>query len=302
MNAANRKVKKAPKDRDLDAIFGFLRISGLTVPLLSVLGGYIGYTHFGLSGVFVGVLVAGGGGIVLSFAISYLLDSVGGATGILFGRKRAVWTTREQVQGLMSQTRFNHDNQNFEAAFEYINQVLEKDPHYPDALFLKAQILWDGFEDAESAKPFLEKIMTLAEADSTIRSRASTLYAELSAMESIPAKSKKIPGFQIGLAELRPTITERLSNFLFEELKEKIEETPVARWAIGITLLFAFLSLLLATLINLQIDTFEAKSRKTLNAIKQTQDEVAANDESIQKTDTAIKDILSRTKDINDSI
>jgi hypothetical protein len=300
MNAAGKKRKKAPKDRDLGAIFGFLRVSGLTVPFLSVIGGYIGYTHYGLSGAFLGILIAGGGGIFVSIAVSYILDSVGGVGGILFGRRRALWTTREQVQGLMSQTRFNRDKQNFEAAFGFINQVLEKDPHYPDALFLKAQLLWDGFEDARSAKPFLEKIMSLAEADKEIRSRASSLHSELSALESTPAKKTHLHGVEIGLGEPRPTITERLSNFFFEDLKGKIEETPIGRWAIGVTVIFAFLSLLLAALMNLQMDTFETSSKKALQAIKHTEKEVVTNAERIQQTDTALKNIISQSADINE--
>lgn len=302
MTAMEKKFKKAPKDRDLSAIFDFLRVSGLTVPFLSVLGAYYGYTRYGLSGAFLGILLAGGCGILVSFAISYLLDSVGGVSGILFGKKRAVWTTREQVQGLMSQTRFNRDNKNFEAAFGYINQVLEKDPHYPDALFLKAQILWHGFEDAESAKPFLEKIMSIAEANSTTRSRASTLHSELSDMDSTPRKGKQIQGLQIGLTEPHPTITERLSNFFFEDLKGKIEETPVARWAIGIVIVFAFLSLLLIAVMNLQIDRLENTGKRALQSIKTVQDGIVANADSIQQTETDLKHILSQTTVMNDSL
>ena len=302
MNAAGAKKKTPPKDRDLAAMFGFLRISGLTVPFLSVVGGYIGYTHYGVSGALVGVLLAGGGGILVSLAISLVLDSVGDVGGILFGRRRAIWTTREQVQGLMSQTRFNLKRQNFEAAFGYINQVLEKDPHYPDALFLKAQLLWDGFEDRDSAKLFLKKIMSLAEADSEIRSRASSLYTELSAMDTIPGRNKPIQGVDIGLGEPRPTTTERLSDFFFEDLKGRIESTPAARWVSGIIAVFAFLCLLLAALTNLQIDSLEISTQKAIQAVKQAGQGVAANAESIQQTDHALKNILSATEDINENL
>jgi hypothetical protein len=302
MTAMEKKIKKAPKDKDLSEIFYFLRVSGLAVPLLCLIGFYVGYTHYGLSGALLGILLAAAGGILLSFATIYLLDAMGGVTGILFGQKRAVWTTREQVQGLLSQARFNKDNQDYKASLEYINQVLEKDPHYPDALFLKAQILWHGFEDAASAKPFLEKIMSMTETGSTIHTHASSLHSEVSAMDSASGKGKRLQGVHVGLAEPRPPIINRLLNFFFEDLKEKIEETPVARWAVGIVIVFAFLSLLLTALINLQIDRLEYTGKRALQSIKTVQDGVVANADSIQQTETDLKHIVSQTTVMNDSL
>ncbi|MEJ2728332.1 MAG: hypothetical protein P8185_07465 [Deltaproteobacteria bacterium] len=43
----------------------------------------------------------------------------------------------------------------FEKPLIKIEDVLAKDPEYPEALFLKAQILWEGFEDRREAKSCL---------------------------------------------------------------------------------------------------------------------------------------------------
>jgi tetratricopeptide (TPR) repeat protein len=302
MSTKDKKIKKAPREKDLAAIFYFLRISGLIVPFLCLLGFYVGYTQYGLSGAILGILLAVAGGLLLSFAVIYLLDAVGGASGILFGRKRAVWTTREQVQGLLSQARFNKDNQEFNVALEYINQVLRRDPHYPDALFLKAQILWQGFEDADSARLFLEKIMSITESGSIIHNHASSLYSELPAMGNSPAKNTSLQGIHIGLAKHRPPVISRLSHIFFEDLKEKIEETPVSRWAIGITVVFAFLLLVLAAVMNLQFDKLGNTGMQTLHAIQQVRDEVAANAGSVQQTETVLKKVVSQTTAINDDL
>jgi Na+-transporting methylmalonyl-CoA/oxaloacetate decarboxylase gamma subunit len=302
MNAMNEKIRKAPKDKDLAEVFYFLRVSVLIVPLLCLLGFYVGYTQDGLSGAVLGILLAVAGGLLLSFAIMYLLDAVGGASGILFGRKRAVWTTREQVQGLLSQARFNKDNQEFTVALEYINQVLGRDPHYPDALLLKAQILWQGFEDADSARLFLEKIISMTESGSTIHTQASSLYSELPVMGNSPVKDGSLQGIHIGLVKHRPPMTSRLSHIFFEDLKEKIEETPISRWTIGITIVFAFLLLLLAAVMNLQFDKLENTGMQTLHAIQQVHDEVAANAGSIQQTETVLKKIVSQTTTLNDDL
>jgi tetratricopeptide (TPR) repeat protein len=302
MNTPNEKIKKAPKDKNLSDTFYFLRVSGLVVPLLCLLGFYVGYTHYGLSGAFLGILLTAAGGLLLSFVIVYLLDAVGDATGILFGKKRAVWTAREQLQGLLSQARFNKDNQQFKTALDYINQVLKRDPHYPDALFLKAQILWHGFEDADSAKPFLEKIMSMTESGSIIHNHASLLYSEISAMNSPSGKGTPLQGVHIGLAKARKPGTSRLSGILFENLKEKIEEAPIARWAIGVTIVFAFLSLLLTAVMNLQLDKLENTGRRALHTTRQVQDEIVANAGGIQQTETVLEKILSQTTVINNGL
>jgi hypothetical protein len=180
--------------------------------------------------------------------------------------------------------------------------VLEKDPHYPEALFLKAQILWHGFEDANSAKPFLHKILSIAEPADAIHSHASSLYSELSTMGSARGRGKYLQGIHIGLAEPRPPITERLSNFFFEDLKEKIEATPMARWAMGITIVFAFLSLLLAAVMNLQIDRLENTCNRALHTMKIVQGGVVANAGSIEQTEATLKNVVSQTRVMNDDL
>jgi hypothetical protein len=47
----------------------------------------------------------------------------------------------------------------FDDALIKIEEVLAKDPDFVEALLLKAQILWEGFEDSNAASKCLLKIL-----------------------------------------------------------------------------------------------------------------------------------------------
>ena len=52
----------------------------------------------------------------------------------------------------LEKARFSKGKGRFKEALRIINEVIDKDPKYPDALFLKARILWDGFGKREEAE------------------------------------------------------------------------------------------------------------------------------------------------------
>jgi hypothetical protein len=65
-----------------------------------------------------------------------------------------------------------------------VNRILEIDPDFSGALFLKAQILWEGFENPTAAKGYLEKVIEMKQdKNETIHRWASNLYDELSEIE-----------------------------------------------------------------------------------------------------------------------
>lgn len=294
MSTSPQPPAKAPKDKDLSGILYFLRVSGLAVPILCVLGLYVGYSRYGLSGSLVGVLLALAGGVLLSFGVAYFLDAVGGAAGgLLFGKKSAVWTPREQVQGLLRQARLNTDNRNFQAAFQYINQVLRKDPDYPEALLLKARILWLGLKDAPSAKRFLDKVLSLTDADPAVCSHASSLLNELSDAKKPFGSHIELRGIDVGLSKPRIPVSRRMSRIIFQDLMPKIEETPVARWAAGITVVFAFLWLLTAAMLNLQLDRLDSAGHIALRSVQRVHRETLENDLRIRQAETLLQQVVS---------
>jgi tetratricopeptide (TPR) repeat protein len=90
----------------------------------------------------------------------------------------------EKFYTLSDQARYHKMQNEFDQALGTVNAVLEQDPEFPDALFLKAQILGDGFGNSAAAKRYLKKVMkAVPNKDETIHRWASTYYDELTGME-----------------------------------------------------------------------------------------------------------------------
>ena len=120
-------------------------------PLLAILG----LVLWGVLGILVALLVS----IVAAMVSEALSDFFGGSVQILYGVGRRTMTVRDQLAGTMSIARNHKMNKRFDQALLSIEEALAKDPAYPEALLLKAQILWEGFGDADEAKKCLETIM-----------------------------------------------------------------------------------------------------------------------------------------------
>jgi tetratricopeptide (TPR) repeat protein len=104
--------------------------------------------------------------------------------GSLLGVTLSGWTTREvppreQLSADLAKARFCKGKGQFREAIIIINEVLEKDPEFPDALLLKAQILWEGFENRTLALENLDKAMELVKDDDPIHRWALNYYHEI---------------------------------------------------------------------------------------------------------------------------
>ena len=75
-----------------------------------------------------------------------------GSVNILYGMGRTDGTFRDQFIGTLNQARFHKMSKRHDLALECVDEVLAADPDFPEALFLKAQILWEGYQDAAAAK------------------------------------------------------------------------------------------------------------------------------------------------------
>lgn len=175
----NATVKRQPEDIDSVTQTRFLMIIVRLAPPCALLAWALG----GLSG----VLCALPGSIVAALTVEFLAGRPGdGSADVYYGMGRVDRTRRDQVLGTLSQARFHKMSQRYDLALACINEVLAADPDFPEALFVKAQILWDSDRKAAAAKQCLTHLMTTEpHQEAAFHRRAVSLYTEI--MDSPPA-------------------------------------------------------------------------------------------------------------------
>jgi hypothetical protein len=169
----NATVKKQPKDVDSVTQTRFIMIAVRLAPVCAFLGWAIG----GLPG----LLIALPGSIVAALAVELLSGRLGdGSVNVLYGMGRVDRTLRDQFIGTLNQARFHKMSKRHDLALRCVDEVLAADPNFPEALFVKAQILWEGYQDAAAAKKCLIHLMK-AEPDkeATFHRWSLSLYKEI---------------------------------------------------------------------------------------------------------------------------
>ena len=173
----NKQIKDATAANR--AISGSI-LGGFMLPL-SLLGTLLGFHLGGKVGGFVGLA----GGILAGFlAVSvwrFLVDGISDNVGrMVFIGKKANWSLHERFQSDLQQIRYAKANERYGEALTMVNMVLKKAPKWPEPLFLKAEILWDGFESLEESKEILRQIIKLTEHPDQYHVWARAKYRELS--------------------------------------------------------------------------------------------------------------------------
>jgi hypothetical protein len=151
-------------------------------PYLAVMGLIWGYLAGGSSGAFIGLAAAFLISATIGSATSMFTGAVGGgAVNVLCGLGRRTIGTRERMAGDLNVVRYHKLSNQFDDALLKIDTVLAKDPDFPEALFLKAQILWEGFEDRQAAKACLLRIIKVEPNKKAVFHRwALSFYREIS--------------------------------------------------------------------------------------------------------------------------
>ena len=301
--SSGNKAHKPLKDRDLETTTYFLRVAGLTVPFVCLLGLFTGYVYWGLPGAVFGVVLALLAGLVISGAVMFLMNAASGAaSGLISGRREAVWTVREQVQGFLSQARFNRENKDYPAALSFVNKVLEKDPDFTDALFLKAQILWEGFGQSHASIQFLEKTLSLENENKMLQNQALMLRKDLEILEISPGNMSIPEGIEIGLRSRKSFITQKLTQESFQGLKARAEETPMAWWAIYVSIIFGlFLACILASM-TLQIRNFDHASTLMGRSVENTLKSTRTHARKIEKVEKSIQTLTAELSRIGNRL
>ena len=160
-------------------------IAGLFCFAFSIYYGHA-WWNSGFGGFVVGCILFGCIGLLLAMEAKFI-----NKLGIFFGSRTAHWSLRETLESDMAQVRFSKMKKDYSAALDRINHILHQEPTFPDALYLKAQILWEGFQRAEEAKATLRLILNQkpdvakmgTKNEEPIFEWASSLYDELNGLK-----------------------------------------------------------------------------------------------------------------------
>ena len=182
IDAGKEKNMKPLKDVDSADLALILRNTISVFPYLAVMGLMWGYLAGGSSGAVAGLAAALLVSAIIGPAASNFTGRMGdGAVNRLFGLGRRTIGTRERMAGDLNVVRYHKLSNRYEDALLKIEEVLVKDPDFAEALFLKAQILWEGFEDRQAAKECLLKIIKVEPDRKAVFHRwAINFYRELS--------------------------------------------------------------------------------------------------------------------------
>jgi len=116
-------------------------------------------------------------GTLLVLSVS---DKIGNVSKLLYGGGEADISLREQMQGKLKAVRVAKMNEEFKTALDMVNEILQKDPDFYEAMFVKAQILDQGFQKPLTAKKYAQKVMNNTPKGQTLHNWASSFYDELS--------------------------------------------------------------------------------------------------------------------------
>jgi hypothetical protein len=151
-------------------------------PYLAVMGLIWGYLAGAFSGAIVGLAAAAVISVLIgSTTTTFAETPAGSAVNTRFGPTGNTMPARKPLASDLNVVRYHKLCRRFDEALLTIEEVLAKDPDFVEALLLKAQILWEGFEDAEAARDCLLKILAVEPDEKAVFHRwALTMYKALS--------------------------------------------------------------------------------------------------------------------------
>jgi tetratricopeptide (TPR) repeat protein len=151
---------KTRKETDSDHAALTLRNAIWSIPYLAGMGFIWGYLADGSSGAMVGMIVAIAISSLIGSAATIFSGSVrGGAANTPNVPGIGTIGNPERLTGDLNGVRYHKLCNRYDQALLKLEAILAKDPYFTEALLLKAQILWEGFEDREAAKECLIEIL-----------------------------------------------------------------------------------------------------------------------------------------------
>ena len=167
------------KDIDSAVRSRFIQVAFRVYPPVLIVMLVLGAKMFG--SLKLGLLMGLIGGFVATVISHFLIERLSSSgVNLLYGKRKPIYTDTEKFEGPLNQARHLKTKQDFINAFKIVDEVLSQAPKLPEALYLKAQILWEGYQDASTARKLLFEVIDLVpDAQQTYHRWAQSLLQEI---------------------------------------------------------------------------------------------------------------------------
>jgi len=110
----------------------------------------------------IGLMMGLAGGVLVSVISHFIIERLSSSgVNLLYGKRKPIWTQTEKFEGPLNQARHLKSKQDYVHARNMVDDILAQAPKFPDALYLKAQILWEGYRDAPSSRKVLAELLAI---------------------------------------------------------------------------------------------------------------------------------------------
>ena len=154
-----------------------IAVNGLVMLAGGGLGLYFG-SFYGLnlfSGFIIG-LVAGITAILLYRAVNKIISKWLGSE---LGRRTTSRTLRKELKHNINRAIYLKRIGDYQGALKTVNLIIMIDPNFSEALLLKAQVLWEGFENHRAASPIIGQILMTTSKEDAIHQQALWLATDI---------------------------------------------------------------------------------------------------------------------------
>lgn len=127
-----------------------------------------------------GIIVLIAAAVLLAVIFFFVVDRISSSyLNLLMPGGRSIRSRREQLAADFAVIKEDKRQGRFEEALQKINTYLEKDRDYPEAMFLKAQILWEGFNKSVEARRYLAKVRSMVPESEPLHQWALDIHQEI---------------------------------------------------------------------------------------------------------------------------
>jgi tetratricopeptide (TPR) repeat protein len=155
----------------------FLAIPFIVIIMVSLLGGDLRFIRWLAQG---GIIILVSAAVLLAVIFFFAVGRFSGSyLNLLMPGGRSIRSRREQMAADFAGIKEDKRQGRFEEALQKMDAYLAKDPNYPEALFLKAQILMQGSGNAAEARRYLTRVRKAVPEKEPLHRWAEGLLAEI---------------------------------------------------------------------------------------------------------------------------